>query len=166
MADPAEGFAEYARFIDEQVSEQEATLVIFERRASAVVTGAAALVTLLSGFLALRVDRDGSIDLSCGAAAVIGLALILFVLTAIAALLVSVPRGVRRASPGSLTQFVQKHWDDEPKVALKEIAETQIETLQDLRLTNGKRATLLTVAVGFEVGAITATAIAAWIIST
>jgi hypothetical protein len=157
-AEPLAGAKAYAAFIAEQVDRQEARKSSLESRGVTVITTSGTLATLLLGLTAIATKAQDTFMLPDEARPPLALALIAFVLAAVAAIFTNAPRNYKEATVESLRKLVETSWDDTERVALQEVAKAQLRVLERAKEMNGQKARALVAGVMFETAAVAALA--------
>ena len=145
-----------------QVEREDQRKASLEARGIAVVTTSAALATLLLGLSTLGKESKSSVLLAPEAHGSVRVALALFALGALVAVVTNVPLGYREATVSGLRKLLNDSWDDSVKNALATVAANQLVVLESARFANGVKAGALVAAIGFEVAATILIAHAVW----
>ncbi len=154
------GVVAYSEYLKEQLAEEEARKSSFEQRGLAVVTTAGTLVTLLFGLAALSTTAVHTNPLLGEEQVWLGIALGLFVLSAIAALSTNLPRGYEVVDTADIeARFTETPLRDEEAARL-DIAFTQINVLSDAKAKNASKGKLLFAAMVLEVIAVACVGVA------
>ncbi len=136
----------------------ETDLQALRTRALSVVGISGGLVTLVSGFLAIAAGGDKDFLPDAARWTVVS-ALFAYVMATVSALVINLPTDVTAANAEDLQALAQEHWDDEGWD--QQVAVLLSKYLVSLRTANASAARWLTVAIGFEIGGIAATAVMA-----
>lgn len=159
------GVAEYGSFLKDKLAAEDARKASLEQRGLAVITTSGVLVTLLFGLGALSTKEAATFTLDPDAASVLAIALILFVGAAICALITNAPfLAYQEVSPEDLESRLEETPIRTTEEATEDIAVTRVSELKSAGQQNGRKALVLLAAMGLEVAAVAATAIAIWII--
>jgi NADH:ubiquinone oxidoreductase subunit K len=145
---------EYARVIQEEFADENAALSEFRQRAVGVVTTSGALVTLLTGLVAIAVGSSSHRPLSGVSDVFLILAIVAFLVAAGLALYVNVPKDVSRADIASLRELTEDKWDDSPFEASLDVANLRIDELESMRGVNKTHERVLAWAIGAEIVAV------------
>jgi hypothetical protein len=155
------GPAEYNKLVKQELADEDARKASLEQRGLAVITTSGVLVTLLFALGALSTKRAATLNLDPGAAIALAVALVLFVLAAISAVVVNAPfLEYQKASPDSIKKRLQADPIPSEDEAAAEAAMVRIAELRSARGQNGKKANYLLTAMRFEVLAVIATSVA------
>lgn len=159
MADPDAG-SEYAKLIQEQLDEERKVKASLERRGITVVTTSGTLVTLLFGLVAV-VTKASDFEVTTGARWFIYVALGLFVAAAVCALATNFPQKYEEADPDELQRLItEDYWQTSQGVGSRRSSELRVKVLRSARAAHTTKACLLRWALGIEVVAAGALAIA------
>lgn len=150
----------YANFIKEELGYTDSTTADYRSRSLTIVTTSGGLVTLLAGLIAVASGGSKTWVFPTSARGPLAVALSCFVLAAVLALLVHLPRNVKRATTEGLKALLTAA--DPDAEALDAIAEVHFKTLKSLRRLNGQLAWFLLLAIALETVAIGATGWTAW----
>jgi hypothetical protein len=148
----------YGPLMVTMLSEQAARKSSIEQRALAVVTTCGALVSLLVALSALLLGKDARLGLQAGPRAALVAAVIVFVAAAILALMANTPRAYRDFAPQDVDRML-KQWDSSGDDARWLVSQAHADHLKRAIKMNGKKALLLQIAVGVEVGAVSLVAL-------
>jgi hypothetical protein len=152
-----EGYEVYAEFIEKLVDAESARRTTLEQKAGAVITTSGTLVTLLFGLVAVLTTKQ-SFKLPSAAQGWLVGAAFLFAFAAVIALLIGVPRPYGEAD---LTiDELAGMWSDPISDARAAVAGLRLQALETGRLRNTAKARMLITAMGIEVVAVIALAIA------
>lgn len=161
MTEPAKsGVFDYDELLKDELAAEDARKDSLEARGVAVVTTAGALVTLLFALSALSTKEEATYELSDFASVVLAIALVLFVGAAIVALLINRPMDYIGAKVDDIDALLKSKSPSTSEEARTDVAFARLTELRSARAVNGKKANLLLVAMGFEVGAVLAVAVA------
>lgn len=133
----------YASFIREQATLQDAYKESMERRALAVITSSATIATLLFGMLTFVSASNAAFRLKPEATPLMGIAVVLFALAAIAGVAVNRPMPYWRPKTGELDDLVNLYWDGTRDEAEQWIAQAGLKTLKSAYKWNDWKARLL-----------------------
>lgn len=148
----------YGPLIVTMLSEQAARKSSIEQRALAVITTSGALVSLLIALSALFFEKDARLRLEAGPRAVLVTAVIVFVVAAILALMTNTPRAYRDFAAEDVDRML-KQWDSSEDDARWLVSQAHADHLKRAVKVNDKKALLLQIAVGAEVGAVSLVAL-------
>ncbi len=163
MRDPGPGRAVYSDYIQAELEAQDARKASFEQRGLAVISTSGLLVSLLFALAALVTSRTGYV-LPDGARRALYVALFLFVLAAVAALVVNAPLKYKYVKAAELRRAVTSLWDDTEAVAQSNVAHTRVDAYERLLARNQLKGRILIAAIGAEVAAVGIVAFAIGII--
>jgi hypothetical protein len=160
----ATGVATVAEYVKDELAAQDARKSSIEQRSVAVITTSGGLVTLLFALGALSTRRSDHFQLGGHAPTYLGVALILFVLAAVAALVANVPvrysvmavEGLRRELMMAPSRTVDH--------ALARLTDARLYGLASARDKNRRKAKLLFAAITLEVVAVGFTSAAIWVL--
>jgi nitrate reductase NapE component len=138
----AGGRAVYADYIREQLAGQEARKTSLEQRGLSVVTTSGALVTLLFGLTTLAVERE-SFTLPAASRALLVVAIVFFVVAAVAAIVTNMPLSYEGVTAGALRGAVRERWGDSEEAATQMTSLTRIKVLESARRRNNVKAIAL-----------------------
>jgi hypothetical protein len=158
-SEPTRSIAIYADFISEQIAAEVASRASLEQRGLAVITTSGALVTLLFGLVAVLTKAD-SFTLPAESRNWLKVAMVFFVVAAIAGIVTNLPIPRRGARPDDLASVIQQNWADVPSSAQRAVADSRVEILRNAILLNRVKGTALVVAMTAEVGAVLFVALA------
>ena len=145
--------------IADEVARAEADLTAKRNRALSVLTASGALVTLLTGLLAVAVAQDSGLDLSAASKFIAAAGLTAFVAATIAVLLVLRPVPADAAHVDDLARLVKTNWGD--ATLDRDVAMFLVDYLRSLRKANENLSTLLKAAIACEVLGVALTALLA-----
>jgi hypothetical protein len=148
-------------FIAAEVARAEIDFQNFRARALNVVGVAGGLVTLVGGFLAIAAGGRKDFLPTSGRWSVL-IAVLAYVLSTAAALIVNRPVDAEEAKPADLLRYAQEEWSDEGWD--QKVAEVSARYLASLRMLNRTAAKWLTAAIGLEIIGIAATALTALLV--
>lgn len=151
--------AEFATYVQQLATEQDARKASIEQRGLAVVTTSGTLVTVLFALVAL-LTKTPEYKLPVQAHGTLGLALVLFVVAAVLAVLTNVPLAYRGADLSDPQSALWDHWSKDRGYALQRITATRVVVAARAQAVNGVKAWLLLAAITAEVAAILVLAVA------
>lgn len=154
------GVVVYGEYLKEQVAEEQARKSSFEQRGLAVVTTAGTLVTLLFGLAALSTTVGKSDPLRHEEKVWLGVAVVLFVLSAIAALATNFPLKYEVVEAKEIEARLNETPIRDGEAARLDVAETEITTLTDAKQKNARKGKMLFLAMVLEVLAVTCVGVA------
>jgi hypothetical protein len=154
------GIVAYSEYLKEQVAEEEARKASFEQRGLAVVTTAGTLVTLLFGLSALSMTALNKNPLLHGERLWLGIALGLFLLSAITALLTNMPRGYEVVDAADIEARLNEDPVRDDEAARLDIAFTQVNVLSAAKGKNASKGKLLFAALVLELIAVSCLGVA------
>jgi hypothetical protein len=154
------GVAVYGEYLKEQVAEEQARKSSFEQRGLAVVTTAGTLVTLLFGLAALSTTVGKSDPLRHEEKVWLGVALVLFVLSSIAALATNFPLKYEVVEAKEIEARLNETPIKDGEAARLDVAETEITTLTDAKQKNACKGKMLFLAMVLEVLAVACVGVA------
>jgi hypothetical protein len=157
---PVTGNAVYGEYLQQQLAEQATRKSSFEQRGLAVVTTAGTLVTLLFGLAAIA-SRTGKGDpFSHEEKVWLAIALVFFVLSALAALWTNLPIKYEAVEASDVKGRLKEQPLRDADAARRDIALTQTKVLEDAMTKNALKGRLLFAAMSLEVVAVTCVGIA------
>jgi nitrate reductase NapE component len=158
------GVSVYAEFVKGELAAQDKRKESFEQRGLAVVTTSGGLVTLLFALGALSTKKQATFELTGHAPRFLAIALVLFFLAAVAALLTNMP--IRYAVPGadSIREMLEKADRRTEDHALKAVTRARLDSLVDAKSKNRRKARLLFLAICLEVAAVAFVGAAIWVV--
>lgn len=154
------GLSSISDYTREQLEAEDKRKGSLEQRGLAVVTTSGALVTLLFGLAALSTKAAATFELEDAAKLPLTIALVLFVLASIFALLTNWPLNYHSVTPADVRKSVKQKPPPTEERALKDMALTRLTVLEVARKKNTLKGWLLIVAMSLEVLAVTAVAVA------
>lgn len=154
------GLSSISDYTREQLDAEDKRKASFEQRGLAVVTTSGALVTLLFGLAALSTKAAATFELEDAAKLPLAIALVLFVLAAVFALLTNWPLNYHWVEPADVRKSVKQKPPPTEERALKDMALTRLAVLEVAREKNVLKARFLIVALSLEVLAVAAVAVA------
>ena len=157
---PASGVFDYDDLLKGEVAAEDARKESLEQRGLAVITTSGVLVTLLFALSALSTKSEATFDLSDFASVVLAIALALFVGAAVLAVIVNRPMDYIMAKPDDIETLLNATPIASAADARKDVALARVTELRAARRCNGIKAMLLVRAMGLEVAAVVAVAVA------
>jgi hypothetical protein len=157
-ADPG-GPAVYAAYVGAQVVSQEERKSSLEQRGLAVITTSGVLVALLFGLAAVLTGTSGY-HLPNGARAPILIALVLFVIAAVAAIVTNLPLHYKGVTADALKKTVEDGWEHSTAEAQREVSLTEIKVFRRAKERNRTKGRALIVAILAEIAAVISLAVA------
>lgn len=148
----------YGEYLKDELAGQEARKASFEQRGLAVVTTAGTLVTLLFGLAALSTTVAKPDRLGGPERALLAVALVLFVLSAVLALATNFP--LKYSGPEAPDIKAHLEADDSPSDAALEVALARVHILEVAQRKNTRKGNLLFVALLVEVAAVAVVGVA------
>lgn len=139
----------YAAFVEAELNGQEARKTSLEDRGSAVITSSGAIVTLLFGLVALVTGVE-KYELPSAARDRLALAVALFVIAILLALLTNLPLAYKSVSARDLRAEVNERWTDAEEEALKAIALTRVTIIERAKTMNTAKAWVVVTAMTVE----------------
>jgi hypothetical protein len=156
----ASGFKAYGDFVKDELAAQDQRKTSFEQRGVAVITTSGALVTLLFALAALSTKEAQTFVLPDSARSWLNVALVLFVLAAVAALATNVPLSYQAVDAAAIKDRLKAVPVKGADEATKDIALTRVKALRDAKLKNSIKGWLLFAGMGFEMLAVGCVALA------
>jgi hypothetical protein len=159
LEEPA-GQVVYAPLLEKQLAEESAIQSSFEQRGVTVITTSGVLVSLLFGLSAVVTDDNG-FALPHASRVLLIVALVLFVLAAVSAIITNWPLNYFAVETEDLQRLINKgNWNGPPRIAAWRIAEAQVTILARARELNELKGRVLLVAMITQVLAVIALAAA------
>ncbi len=154
----------YGPFLAAALAEQRSRKASFEQRGLAVVTSSGTLTAVLAGFVALTGRQTHSVSAVVELLVTVGA--VCFVFAAVFGLATNRPvNAYQEPSDEWLTSLTgEAVWSADPVLGSRRVAEANVGTLTSYRAANGRKAVLLTLALGFEVAAVAILAVAVGLI--
>ena len=156
---PDDAGPEFAALLEKLNVDQDARKTSLEQRALAVITTSGALATLLFGLVTLS-TRSADYQLPRQAGGPLAVALVLFVVAAVLAVLINVPVPYKNFVAARVRPEIWDNWYKGKNHALREITASRLDLLEKAQRINGIKAWLLVVGMFAEVLAVGAVAIA------
>jgi len=144
------------RLIDDEVARAESDMAAKRSRAQAVLTASGALVTLLTGLLAVAVSQEAGLRLTGPSKWLAFLALLAFVGATICVLLLYRPVAADAADVDDLARLSKDEWGQDGYD--RDVAMFLVEYLRSLRTANTTLSRWLMAAIGLEVLGVALTA--------
>lgn len=148
------GTEAYAALIDRELDSQETRKASLEQRGLAVITTAGVLTTLLFGLAAFSTTSTSAIKLPGSARHLLIAALVLFFVSALAALLVNAPLIYQAVKPDDIRGRLKEEPVRDGEAATRDIAFTQLKALKSAKKMNGFKGWMLLVAMVLEACAV------------
>lgn len=159
-----DGYDAYGQFVKDELAVQDARKASFEQRGLAVITTSGVLVTVLFALAALSTKRAQTLTLPGSARTWLAAALVLFFLSALAALVTNAPLIYQAVKAEDVRKRLR---EDPPRTAgeaAKDIAFTRLDALESAKVLNSIKGWLLVLAMAFEAIAVGCVAVAVGII--
>jgi hypothetical protein len=147
---PSTGASVYADFVKDEVEAQDKRKASFEQRGLAVITTSGTIVTLLFALAALSTKQADTFELPSTARTWLTIALVLFFLSALAALLTNAPFVYQAVPAEKIRERLRERPVRSPEAALRDVAHSRIDALQSAKRLNGLKGWILTAAMFFE----------------
>lgn len=160
----ASGLAAYGEFVKDELEAQDKRKASFEQRGLAVITTSGALVTLLFALAVLSTRSAARFTLPQAAKTWLSIALILFVLSALAALLSNAPLVYQAVPVDKIKERLREQPPRSPDRAIKDIAISRVDALESAKKLNGFKGWTLAVGMSLEALAVGCVAVAVWLI--
>jgi hypothetical protein len=148
------GTETYAALIDRELDAQEARKASLEQRGLAVITTAGALTSLLFGLAAFSTKSAHVLVLPGSAHQLLLAALVLFFMSAVGALVVNAPLVYQAVKPADIRGRLKETPVREREAAARDIAFTQLKTLESAKKLNGVKGWALLVSMTLEAAAV------------
>ena len=163
---PDPGRTLYAAYIKDQLDIQDARKTSIEQRGLAVITTSGALVTLLFGLTTLTTKRGPTYDIPNWAASCLIVALGLFILAAVSAIVTNVPRSYQGVTVDALRAAVKgRRWEEDTEAeASKMVALTQLTVLEAAKKVNTQKGRFLIAGMVLEIFAVALVGVAMGIV--
>jgi NADH:ubiquinone oxidoreductase subunit K len=145
---------EYASLIKDVLVDETAVLSEFRQRALSVVTTSGALVTLLTGLIAIAVGSNSDREIEGSSVLFLVLAIAGFLVAAGLALWVNVPKDTKRARVDELRKLTSEKWRDSSTRATLDVTNLNIDVLESIRSVNDRHAKFLAFAIGSELAGV------------
>ncbi|HEX9991484.1 MAG TPA: hypothetical protein VGB14_01015 [Acidimicrobiales bacterium] len=153
------GHKTYLAYVEGLVKGQDERKGSIESRGLSVVTTSGVLVSLLFGLVALVSDAEG-FELPRRAHGPLAVALVLFVVSAVLALLTNLPLLYRNVTEEGLNTVLDRCSNDDERAANVRVASTLVTVFGRARAVNSVKGWLLVAAMVFEVAAVVCVAVA------
>lgn len=148
------GTETYAALIDRELDAQEARKASLEQRGLAVITTAGVLTSLLFGLAAFSTKSAHALVLPGNAHQLLIAALVLFFASAVAALVVNAPLVYQAIKPDDIRERLKETPVRGREAAARDIAFTQLKTLESAKKMNGVKGWALIVSMVLEAAAV------------
>jgi hypothetical protein len=158
------GYAAYGQFVKDELDAQDLRKSSFEQRGLAVITTSGALVTLLFALAALSTTESETFVLPDSAQTWLSIALILFFLSALAALLTNAPFVYQAVEAERIRGRLREDPPRSADSAVRDIAFTRADALEAAKAKNGIKGRALIAAMALEALAVGCVAVAIWIV--
>ncbi len=156
----SDGYEAYGQFVKDELAAQDARKACFEQRGVAVITTSGVLVTLLFGLAALSTKRSQTFVLPHAARAWLSVALLLFFLSAVGALITNAPLIYQAVKTESIRKRLREEPSRSASAAARDIAFTRADALESAKKQNSIKGWALAIAMGFEALAVGCVAMA------
>jgi hypothetical protein len=154
------GYAAYGDFIKDELDVQDKRKASFEQRGVAVITTSGTLVTLLFALAALSTKHDATFTLPASARTWLFIALPLFFVSALAALLSNAPLLYQAVPAPKIRDRLREKPPRDAEAAAKDVAFSRLDALESAKKMNSIKGWALAVAMGCEALAIGCVAVA------
>ena len=154
------GYEAYGQFVKDELAVQDARKASFEQRGLAVITTSGVLVTLLFALAALSTKRSATFVLPHSARTWLSIALLLFFLSAIAALVTNAPLIYQAVESENIRKRLREKPPRSASEAAKDVAFTRADALESAKAKNSIKGWALAVAMLFEALAVGCVAVA------
>ena len=158
------GYAVYGEFIKDELDVQDKRKASFEQRGLAVITTSGTLVTLLFALAALSTKKADTFTLPHTAEVWLSIALALFFVSALCALLTNAPLIYQAVPAEKIRERLREKPPRDSDAAARDVAFTRLDELQSAKTINTIKGWSLAVAMAFEALAVGCVAIAVSII--
>ena len=145
--------------IDDEVGRAESDIAAKRTRAQSVLTASGALVTLLTGLLAVAVSQDAGLHFTSLSKTLAGTALFAFVAATVCVLFLYMPAPAVAAKEDDLARLARDDWGDE--TFDRDVAMFLVDYLRSLRGVNESLSRFLRAAITCEVLGVALTAVLA-----
>jgi len=156
----SDGYATYGEFAKDELDAQDNRKASFEQRGVAVITTSGTLVTLLFALAALSTKQAATFSLPHAARTWLAIALVLFVLSALAALVTNAPFVYQSVEADRIRERLREAFPRSAEAAAKDIAFTRLDALESAKKNNAIKGWALATAMCLEalaVGCVAAT---------
>ena len=160
----APGYEAYAAFIKDELDVQDKRKASFEQRGLAVITTSGALVTLLFALAALSTKQAATFVLPGTAKVWLSVALALFFVSALAALLTNAPFIYQAVPARKIRERLREKPPRDADAAARDVAFTRLAMLESAKRINSIKGYALAFAMAFEALAVGCVAVAIWYI--
>jgi hypothetical protein len=158
------GYAAYGEFIKDELEVQDKRKASFEQRGLAVITTSGTLVTLLFALAALSTKKATTFTLPGAAKTWLSIALVLFFVSALAALLSNAPLIYQAVPAEKIRERLREKPPRGADAAVKDVAFSRLDALEAAKKLNGIKGWALAAAMACEALAVGCVAMAIWII--
>jgi hypothetical protein len=149
------GGAVYLEWVSDLAAAEDVRKEKLEARGLAVITVSGTLVTLLFGLATLATKATSEYKLPADARGWLYIALVLFGVSAVFAILTNLPLAYRNVAPAGLKAAVSDdYWSDTEADAQQRVSATRVNILLWNRRVNTLKAFILVGAVAFQIAAI------------
>lgn len=153
-AETGSGTETYAALIERELDAQEARKASLEQRGLAVITTAGVLTSLLFALAAFSTPSTHAITLPKSARELLIAALVLFFVSAVGALVVNAPLIYQAVKPSDIRGRLNEKPVRDSEAAARDIAFTQLKTLESAKTMNGIKGWALLAAMVVEAAAV------------
>jgi hypothetical protein len=158
------GYATYGEFVKDELEDQAKRKASFEQRGLAVITTSGALVTLLFALAALSTKEATTFTLPADAKTWLSIALVLFFVSALAALVTNAPFIYQAVPAEKIRKRLREKPPRDADAAAKDVAFTRLDALESAKKKNSIKGWALAAAMLCEALAVGCVAVAVWII--
>lgn len=158
------GYAVYGEFIKDELEGQDKRKASFEQRGLAVITTSGTLVTLLFALAALSTREATTFTLPTAARTSLSVALVLFFVSALAALLSNAPLIYQAVPANKIRERLREKAPRNADAAAKDVAFSRLDALDSAKKQNDIKGRALTAAMLSEALAVGCVAVAILII--
>jgi hypothetical protein len=153
-AETGSGTETYAALIDRELDAQEARKASLEQRGLAVITTAGALTSLLFGLAAFSTTNANAVVLPGSARHLLIAAVVLFFASSVGALVVNAPLIYQAVTPVEIRGRLNEEPVRDSEAAARDIAFTQLKTLESAKKMNGIKGWALLASMVVEAAAV------------
>jgi hypothetical protein len=164
VANTSDTYDAYGQFLKDELAAQDARKASFEQRGLAVITTSGTLVTLLFALAALSTNKSQTFVLPHKAHTWLLYALLLFFLSALAALVTNAPLIYQAVEAEKVRERLREKPPRSTDSAAQDIAFTRADALESAKTKNSIKGWSLALAMLFEAGAVGCVAVAISII--
>ncbi len=154
------GYEQYGEFIKDELEAQEKRKASFEQRGLAVITTSGTLVTLLFALAAFSTKEAATFTLPGTAKAWLSIALLLFFLSALGALLSNAPLIYQAVPVPRIRERLREEPPRDTDAAAKDVAFSRLDALESAKKLNGIKGWALAAAMLCEALAVGCVAVA------